>query len=115
MTKEEKYTHWENLALYDLETAEVMLKMGRYMYVSFTCQQAIEKLAKALHVLYLEKEAPKTHNIVTVMNLIFEGTQEANVKKQKEIYNSYKPFMVELLMYYISERYVEYKSKINQT
>ena len=42
------------------------------MYVAFICQQSIEKLAKALHVLYKETEAPKTHNIVTVMNLVFE-------------------------------------------
>ena len=46
MTKEEKYAHWEALAIYDLETADAMLKSGRYMYVAFTCQQAIEKLSK---------------------------------------------------------------------
>lgn len=114
MTKEEKYAHWEALAIYDLETADAMLKSGRYMYVAFTCQQAIEKLAKALHVLYLEKEAPKIHNITTVMNLIFENTTDSSLLKSKEKYNSYKPFMVELLSYYISERYVEYKNKINQ-
>jgi len=115
MTKEEKYSHWEELAIYDLESAEIMLKSGRYMYVAFMCQQAIEKLAKALHVLYLDKEAPKTHNIVTVMNLVFEGTTDDGIKNSICKYKEYKPFMIELLTYYISERYVEYKSKINQT
>jgi len=115
MTKEEKYAHWEGLAIYDLETAEIMLKAGRYMYVAFICQQAIEKLAKALHVLYKETEAPKTHNIVTVMNLVFEVLPQDIVKSAEERYNKYKPFMARLLSYYISERYVEYKEKINRT
>jgi hypothetical protein len=50
MNKDDKYLHWEDIASYDLETAESMLKSGRYLYVVFMCQQSIEKLAKGLHV-----------------------------------------------------------------
>ena len=45
-----------------------MLKSKRYVYVAFTCEQAIEKLVKALHVLYTGNEAPKSHNIYTYLN-----------------------------------------------
>ena len=47
---------------------EIMLKSKRYVYVAFTCEQAIEKLVKALHVLYTGNEAPKSHNIYTYLN-----------------------------------------------
>ena len=114
MTKEEKYAHWEALAIYDLETADAMLKSGRYMYVAFTCQQAIEKLAKALHVLYLEKEAPKTHNIITVITAVFD-VYKPNTEDFEEKYKKYQPLMAKLFSYYVSERYVEYKNKINKT
>jgi len=34
-----KYEYWEDIADYDLETADSMLKTGRYLYVVFMCQQ----------------------------------------------------------------------------
>ena len=114
MTREEKYSHWEELATYDLESAEIMLKSGRHMYVAFMCQQAIEKLAKALHILYLDKEAPKTHNIITVITAVFD-IYEPTTEDFEEKYSKYQPLMATLFSYYISERYVEYKDKINKT
>jgi HEPN domain-containing protein len=59
----EKYVHWEDIAKYDLDTAEAMYQAGRYLYVVFMCQQAIEKLAKGLYVYKRGEEAPRTHNI----------------------------------------------------
>jgi len=47
---EKTIKNWIDLACYDLETASAMLASGRYLYVAFTCQQAIEKLLKALFV-----------------------------------------------------------------
>ena len=46
MTKEEKYDYWFDIAQYDLETAQSMFAAGRWLYVIFMCQQAIEKLCK---------------------------------------------------------------------
>lgn len=40
-------TKWVDLAGYDLATAEAMLASGRYLYVLFCSQQAIEKRIKA--------------------------------------------------------------------
>ena len=38
--------NWYALAQYDVDSAEVMFKGGRYLYVAFMCQQAIEKTLK---------------------------------------------------------------------
>ena len=48
----EKYSYWEDIAVYDLGTAEAMLNSGRYLYVVFMCQQAVEKITKGLFILY---------------------------------------------------------------
>lgn len=37
MTNLEKYEKWLEMAEEDLDTAFVMLKSGKYMYVSFMC------------------------------------------------------------------------------
>ncbi len=52
MDNREKYVHWRDIAVYDLETADAMLVSGRYLYVVFMCQQAAEKLVKGLYVLH---------------------------------------------------------------
>ncbi len=41
---------WFEQAEYDLDTALAMLESGRYLYVLFCCQQAIEKGLKAVIV-----------------------------------------------------------------
>lgn len=40
--------YWIEIAKYDLETAEAMLKSKRYLYVGFMCHQSIEKILKAI-------------------------------------------------------------------
>ena len=52
MTAQEKYDHWLDIARYDLETADTMLSSGRWLYVVFMCQQAVENLQKAC-ILYM--------------------------------------------------------------
>ena len=34
---------WAEQAQYDLDTADAMLKAGRYLYVLFCCHQAVER------------------------------------------------------------------------
>ncbi|RKY35434.1 MAG: hypothetical protein DRP78_05455 [Candidatus Omnitrophota bacterium] len=55
---------WLKISLYDLETAEAMLKTKRYLYVAFMCQQALEKILKALYVQIEAKLPPRTHNLL---------------------------------------------------
>ena len=113
MDNTEKFEHWKDIAKYDLDTAEAMFRAGRYLYVVFMCQQAIEKLTKGLHVLNRGKEAPRTHNIYSIFKKVFDPSQknEEFVEKEKE----YAPFFAELLAYYISERYPSYREKLSHT
>ncbi len=82
MNNEEKYDYWEDIATYDLETAEDMLLPGRYLYVVFMCQQAIEKLAKGLYVLYKDEEPPRIHNIWNIFDRIFDIDKFEEKEKQ---------------------------------
>jgi len=41
-------SHWVERAEYDLETARSMLDTGRYLYVGYMCQQAVEKALKGI-------------------------------------------------------------------
>lgn len=40
--KRQDILEWVKLSIYDLETALAMQKAGRYLYVLFCCQQAVE-------------------------------------------------------------------------
>lgn len=118
MDSREKYEYWLNASRYDLDSAKVMLNCGRYMYVAFMCQQAIEKLVKGIHVLYIGEEASRIHNIVKVFNNIFMNREimaliidnEFDSKSEK-----YMDLFDELLYYYIAERYPNYKQEISMT
>lgn len=102
--------------MYDLETARAMFASGRYLYVVFMCQQAIEKLVKGLYVLFCEEEPPRSHNISMVFNKIVEaqpgkfGDVETYVQRKDQ----YGAFFIRLLAYYIAERYPSYKEKLSQ-
>jgi HEPN domain-containing protein len=67
MTKEEKYAYWLQLAQYDLDTAKTMYAGGRWFYVAFMCQQALEKLCKGLYNFYIDDNVPKIHNIPFIL------------------------------------------------
>lgn len=64
MRLQEKVEHWLDIAEYDLETAAAMQQSGRYLYTVFMCQQALEKLLKAIYLLQTGEEAPRTHNLI---------------------------------------------------
>ena len=114
----EKYAYWEDIARYDLDTARAMLLTGRYLYVVFMCQQAIEKLVKGLFILFKKEEPPRTHNIALILKRIFdeqllEKKMIADNKSYLVKIEEYGPFFARLLAYYISERYPSYKEKLS--
>jgi HEPN domain-containing protein len=99
MEKDVKY--WVDLSSYDLRTAGAMLKTGRYVYVLFMCQQAVEKLLKALVVKRTRSFPPKTHDLerlATICSL-------APTPEQSELLRG-------LTAYYIETRYPEDARKI---
>jgi HEPN domain-containing protein len=88
--------HWAEQAQYDLETARAMLTSGRYLYVLFCCQQAVEKLLKALIVKRTGEFPPRVHSLPQLEDLT-ELQPDA----------SRRAFLAELSAYYIQTRYPE--------
>jgi HEPN domain-containing protein len=68
---DEKVLYWLDLADYDIESAKVMLKGGRYLYVGFMCHQTIEKALKAVIARDCTEDdiPPKTHNLIRLSDL----------------------------------------------
>jgi HEPN domain-containing protein len=60
----EEALDWMRAASYDMESASDFLKVERWLYVLFTCQQAVEKLLKALVVAKSGQLAPRTHDLL---------------------------------------------------
>ncbi|NQT51684.1 HEPN domain-containing protein [bacterium] len=54
---------WVERAEYDIKTARAMLGAGRYLYVVFCCQQAVEKALKAIIALKTGAMPPRLHNL----------------------------------------------------
>jgi len=87
---------WIEQAQYDLETAKAMQASGRYLYVLFCCQQAVEKSLKALIVERTGQFPPRIHNLPRLA--------EAG---KLELDESRMDFLAELSTYYVQTRYPE--------
>ena len=103
----EKFEYWIDIAQYDLDTAEAMLKSGRWLYVVFMCQQAVEKLVKGLYILYVDDNVPKTHNIRVLIEK-FENLLPEAVTVER--YNLFE----DLTIHYLNGRYADYKQKLSE-
>lgn len=90
--------NWIALADYDLDTADAMFRAGRYLYVAFCCQQAIEKLLKAIYVRRTNQTPPYSHSLMRL-------AEAAAVKDSLD--GSQHKFLEELNSYYIENRYTE--------
>lgn len=95
--------YWVNLANYDIETAQAMFKSGRFLYVLFTCQQAIEKLLKALIIQETEQFPPRIHDLVKLARLAKIEPGENQMQ-----------FIAKLSFYYIETRYPEQKNNLSK-
>jgi len=87
---------WRELAVYDLGTAEAMLTAGRYLYVLFCCQQAVEKHLKGLIVERCGIFPPRTHDLAKLAHeakIAPDGGQDL--------------FLRTLTKYYVGTRYPE--------
>ena len=90
--------NWLSLAEYDLATAHDMSQAGRYLYVAFMCQQAIEKILKACYVKQHVSTPPYTHNLLRLI-------KESSFKD--EMNDEIMQALEELNSYYIESRYTE--------
>ncbi|MEK6609277.1 MAG: HEPN domain-containing protein [Myxococcota bacterium] len=64
MSVEESIEYWLRLAAYDLDTARALFAAGRHLHTAFFCQQAIEKLFKAVIVRRTDSAPPRIHDLI---------------------------------------------------
>ena len=101
MTREEKYAYWLQSAQYDLDTADVMFNGGRWFYVVFMCQQALEKLCKGLYNFYIDDNVPRVHNIPFILTKL-EASLSFTVKPEVN------DFLDSLSSHYLENRYPDF-------
>jgi len=89
-----------------METAESMHNSGRWLYVAFMCQQAIEKLCKGLFVLFVGDEIPRVHNIRHVLSHFSDRLPQPVTEEHNRLFDT-------LTGYYLEGRYPEYKQKLS--
>ena len=106
MTIQQKYDYWLDIAQYDLETAKAMLSSGRWFYVVFMCQQAVEKLSKGLYTLYVDDNISRIHNIRTIIEH-FDDKLPISIPDDKF------DFFDTLSAYYLNNRYPDFISKLS--
>lgn len=95
---------WIEIAEYDLKTAQAMLKTKRYLYVVFMCQQAVEKILKAIYVQQNKNIPPRTHNLLYLVNIL-----------KLPISPSDKSLLFDLNQFYITTRYPQQQHRISKT
>jgi len=87
---------WADQATYDLDSARAMLQSGRYLYVLFCCQQAIEKMLKAVIVERSKELPPRIHHLARLAETAGLALDDSQTD-----------FLGELTAYYIESRYPE--------
>jgi len=80
-----------------------MHKTGRYLYVVFMCQQAIEKLIKGIIQERTNETPPYSHRLDTLLDIV-----EIPVDTEKKF------FLGLLTRYYINCRYPEHKKSLSE-
>ena len=101
---DEIVAHWVERSEYDLDTAKAMLDTGRYLYVGYMCQQAIEKLLKAL-IAHQNKENLPIHNL----NRLAEVAEIGDQLSPEQI-----TFLAELTPFCIEARYGDFKESLSE-
>jgi HEPN domain-containing protein len=100
---EKEILYWIEHAEYDLVTAEAMFESGRYLYVTFMCQQAIEKLLKAMIIKFKSLAPPYSHNLRRLAEIA--GIDDQMADDQINFLDDLTPFCV-------AARYPAYKVKM---
>ena len=102
----EKVMYWVEMAKYDLDTAMVMLKGKRFLYVGFMCHQAIEKIMKGYFVFVKDDNPPYTHNLSYLADT--SGLSAYLDEDQKDFINLLEPLNVEA-------RYPTHKERLTKS
>jgi len=81
-----------------------MFDSGRYLYVLFCCQQAVEKALKAIIVKQTDDLPPRLHSLLRLAEI-------AGIKLEPKR----EDFLGELSGYYVQTRYPEEIESLSQT
>ena len=93
---DEDVAYWKQLALMDLESSRRSLRGDSFLHCIFGCQQALEKLLKALVVRATGNAPPRVHNLIRLAAL-------ANVTLPRD----QEQLLSKLSLEYIEMRYPE--------
>lgn len=96
---------WIDIAEEDLSTSEWCVEGKKFLWAMVMCQQAIEKLLKAIYLKKTEEIPPKIHNL----NKLAEYSNISD-----ELSEEVKSFFDELLIYYFSSRYPDKSSLLKK-
>jgi len=91
---DESARRWLDQAKYDLDTAKSLLEAGRFVYVLFCCQQAVEKALKSRIITVSKRVPPRTHNLTALLKAAAVELDGAGTN-----------FVRELSAYYMQTRY----------
>lgn len=94
---------WLKHAAEDLDTARFLLRARKYLYVGFMCQQAVEKLLKAVICQEMGITPPRTHNLIALSDLI-----------DAHLDDTQRDFLTLLTEYYLNNRYPEVKLALSR-
>lgn len=94
---EKQIEYWKNTGLSDFESAEILIDKGRYLHGLFFCHLAVEKLLKAHYVKSTENAAPKTHNLIYLVDKL-----DLTLSREQSI------FLGLLMKYQLEGRYPEH-------
>ena len=106
LTPEDKYEYWLSYAQNDMDSAEVMLRSGRWFYTVFMCQQAIEKLVKGLYILCIDDNVPRLHDINNIFDQFKDKLPEQTTDEQAGLFDT-------LSQFYLKSRYPDYTSALS--
>ena len=89
--------YWINGAVDDFESAQILIERKRMLHGLFFCHLVIEKMLKA-HVVKISQEiAPRTHNLIHLLE-----------KAHLELSESEENFLGILMKYQLQGRYPDY-------
>jgi len=96
---------WLEISDYDYDTAKAMFDAGRFVYVAFMCQQAVEKALKAVITGKTGEYPPKIHKLEYLAAI-------ADIKN--DLTNDQQILINELSFYYLNNRYPDFKKEISK-
>lgn len=102
----DRVTYWTEVSDYDLDTADAMMRTGRWLYVGYMCHQCLEKIFKAFWCKRKVEPAPFSHNLINLAQSC--GLGQLLSEEQKL-------FVSEMMPLNIEARYPSYKLSISES